>query len=60
MTERNEGHPVVLLVLNAVLSAVFSAMVFGGLDTIGVAAFSWRNVAAGTLALMLVTLVVTR
>ena len=56
----SEGHPVVLLVLNAALSAAFSAMVFGGLATVGVAAFTWRNVAAGTLGLMLVTFVVTR
>jgi hypothetical protein len=60
MSERSEGHPVVLLLLNAALSAVFSSMAFGALSFVGLAPFTLQNVVGGTLALMLVTFLVTR
>lgn len=51
----SEGDPRVLLVLNVVLSFVFSYIVVWGLDFVGAAEFSLVNLALGTLVLVLVT-----
>ncbi|KOX97591.1 MULTISPECIES: hypothetical protein [Halorubrum] len=49
--ERSSGDPKVLLAMNAVLSTWFAWMVVWGLDLLGAATLSARNVA--TLALIL-------
>lgn len=57
----SEGDPRVLLVMNLVLSAMFATMVIYGLSLVVEVNFGWRNVAMGTLALMVLTwLVVLR
>lgn len=50
----------VLIVMNAILSILFSTIVIWGLDFISALSFSWRNVAILALVLMVVTHVVTR
>ncbi|GAA0725039.1 hypothetical protein J2744_002738 [Halorubrum trapanicum] len=52
--ERSSGDPRVLLAMNAVLSTWFAWIVVWGLDLLGTAAFSARNVA--TLAILLFAL----
>lgn len=57
----SQGDPRVLLVLNLLLSALFSATVVFGLSFVGVLTFAWRTVAIGTAVLMVLTwLVVLR
>lgn len=54
----SEGDPRVLLVMNLVLSFVFSTAVIGGLEFIGVLEFSWRSVAWATAGLATLTFLV--
>lgn len=56
----SKGDPRVLFVLNLVLSAAFAAFVIWGLDFVGALEFGWRNVAAATGLLMVVTYLVVR
>ena len=56
----SKGDPRVLLAMNLVLSAVFATVVIWGLSFIDVVAFGWRNVAALTGLLMVVTYLVIR
>jgi hypothetical protein len=56
--ERSSGDPKVLLAMNAVLSAWFAWMVVWGLDLLGAATLSARNVATLALVLFGVTYVV--
>ena len=60
MTPSSDGDPRVLLVMNAVLSGLFSYIVVRGFDYLGSVAFSWRNVLFLTLVMMATTFVVTR
>lgn len=50
-----DGDIRVLLVMDVVLSALFSTMVVWGLSFIGVLVFSWSTVALATLALAALT-----
>ena len=54
----SEGDIRVLLVLDLLLSAVFASVVVRGMAFIGLAAFTVRNVAVGTLLLATLTYVV--
>lgn len=54
----SEGDPLVLFVMNLVLSVAFSLVVVGGLAFVGTLEFTWGAVAAATLALMVVTWIV--
>ncbi|ELZ44302.1 hypothetical protein C464_15755 [Halorubrum coriense DSM 10284] len=56
--ERSSGDPKVLLVMNAVLSAWFAWMIVWGLDFVGTATLSLRNVATLAVILFAVTYVV--
>lgn len=51
----SQGDPRVLLVMNLILSFLFTLMVVSGLEFIDVLAFRWRNVAIGTGVLVLIT-----
>lgn len=51
----SQGDIRVLLVLDLVLSFVFSVLVISGLEFVGMATFSWPNVAVATAALALIT-----
>ena len=51
----SQGDPRVLVVMNLVLSALFSTVVVWGLAFIGVGAFTWPNVAVATVALFVIT-----
>jgi hypothetical protein len=54
----SEGDIRVLLALDLLLSLVFASAVLWGLDFIGVAAFTARNVAVGTVGLAVLTYLV--
>lgn len=56
----SDGDPRVHLVLNLVLSALFVYAVLRGLDFIGAVEWSLPRFLVGTLALVLLTHVVTR
>lgn len=56
----SDGDPRVLLVLNLVLSALFAYVILWGLDFIGAVEWSIPRLVVGTLALVLLTHVVTR
>ncbi|OYR85569.1 hypothetical protein DJ84_02220 [Halorubrum ezzemoulense] len=56
--ERSSGDPKVLLAMNAVLSAWFAWMIVWGLDFVGTATLSLRNVATLAVILFAVTYVV--
>lgn len=56
----SKGDPRVLLVLNLVLSGVFSLVVVWGLAYATAMTFSWRNVAIATAVLMVLTHIVTQ
>ncbi|MEZ3165292.1 hypothetical protein ABNG03_09420 [Halorubrum sp. RMP-47] len=56
--ERSSGDPKVLLAMNAVLSAWFAWMIVWGLEFVGTATLSIRNVATLALILFAVTYVV--
>lgn len=51
----SQGDIRVLIVLDLVLSFVFSLLVISGLEFVGMTTFSWPNVAVATLALALIT-----
>lgn len=51
----SEGDIRVLLVMDLVLSFVFSYLVVRVLDLAGISTFSWTNVAAATVFLAVVT-----
>ena len=51
----SQGDIRVLLVLDIVLSFVFSLMVVSGLSYVGLATFTWPNVGVATAALALIT-----
>lgn len=51
----SQGDPRVLFVMNAVLSAAFSAVVVFGLSFVGLLTFSWTTVALAASGLMLLT-----
>lgn len=55
-----DGDPRVHLLLNLVLSALFVAVVLRGLDFVGALELTIPRLVVGTLALMLLTHVVTR
>lgn len=55
----SQGDPRVLLVMNAILSFVFSTIVVTGLAFIDVVTFTWRTVGVATIALMVLTYFVT-
>lgn len=54
----SQGDPRVLLVMNLVLSGLFSLLVVSGLSFVGLVEFSWRTVVFATATLMIVTWVV--
>ncbi len=54
-TVTSDGDIRVLLALNVVLSLLFASIVLWGLDFIGEAEFTLRNLAVGTLAVTVVT-----
>lgn len=54
----SNGDIRVLLVLDLLLSGAFAAVVVWGMEFIGLAAFTLRNVAVGTLVLAVLTYVV--
>lgn len=54
----SEGDPRVLFVMNAVLSAIFSATIVWGLAFVGAIAFSWRTVTLGAGVLFCLTYLV--
>lgn len=54
----SDGDIRVLLVLDLLLSAAFASLVVWGMDFAGVATFTLRNVAVGTLALAVLTYLV--
>jgi len=56
----SDGDPRVHLAMNAVLSGLFSYVVLRGYEFAGGAAFTWRNFALLTLALMALTFLVVR
>ena len=56
----SDGDPRVHLALNVVLSTLFVYVVLWGLDFIGALEWSVPRLVVGTLALVLVTHVVTR
>jgi len=58
--ESSEGNPVVLLVLNLLLSAVFAYTVLWLSDLAGITEFTLERVLAFTLILMILTFVITR
>ena len=60
MAPSSDGDPRVLLVMNAVLSGLFSYVVVRGYAFAGGAPFDWANVALLTLVMMATTFVVTR
>lgn len=60
MAPSSDGDPRVLLVMNAVLSGLFSYLVVRGYAYVGGAPFDWVNVALLTLVLMALTFVVIR
>jgi hypothetical protein len=51
----SQGDPRVLVVLNLVLSGLFSTVVVWGLAFIGIGEFTWPNVAVATVALFVIT-----
>lgn len=51
----SQGDIRVLLVLDLLLSFVFSLLVISGLEFVDLATFSWSNVALATAALALLT-----
>ncbi|ELZ38464.1 hypothetical protein [Halorubrum tebenquichense] len=53
--ERSSGDPRVLFAMNAVLSALLASTVVWGLDLLGAAAYTLRNVATLTLIVFAVT-----
>lgn len=53
--ERSSGDPRVLFAMNAVLSALLASTVVWGLDFLGAAAYSLRNVATLALIVFAVT-----
>lgn len=55
----SQGDPRVLLVMNVVLSTVFSAVVVGGLSFIGLVEFTVRNVALLAIVVVALTYLVT-
>lgn len=54
----SQGDPRVLVVLNLLLSFVFSVIIVWGLDFIDIGAFTWTNVGIATVLLFLITWVV--
>lgn len=57
----SEGSSRVLFIMNLILSAAFATIVVYGLSIVVDVPFGWRNIAIGTLALMVLTwLVVLR
>jgi hypothetical protein len=54
----SDGDIRVLLILDAVMSAIFAAVVLFGLDFIGVAPFTLLNLALGTAAVAVLTYLV--
>lgn len=56
----SDGDPRVHLVINLVLSTLFVYVVLRGLDFLGATAFTLPRLVVGTLALVLLTHVVTR
>lgn len=54
----SQGDIRVLVVLDLLLSAAFATAVVWGLDFVGVAGFTPRNVAVGTVALAALTYLV--
>ena len=54
----SEGDIRVLLALDLLLSLVFASAVLWGLDLVGVAEFTARNVAVGTVGLAVLTYLV--
>jgi len=54
----SDGDIRVLLVLDVVLSLVFASVVLWGLDFIGEAQFTARNLAVGTVVLSILTYLV--
>ncbi|MFW6265914.1 MAG: hypothetical protein ACOC2A_03960 [Halanaeroarchaeum sp.] len=57
--EESTGHPVVLLALNAALSALFSYTVLFLADLGGVTEFTWTRLLGLTLAVMILVFLVT-
>jgi hypothetical protein len=55
MTVTSDGDIRVLLVLDVLLSLVFASVVLWGLDFIGEAAFTARNLAIGTVLIAIAT-----
>lgn len=51
----SDGDIRVLLVLDLLLSAAFTSVVLWGLDFVGLASYTLRNFALGTLALAVMT-----
>lgn len=60
MASTSKGDPRVHLVMNLVLSGVFSTVVVWGLSAIADFSFGWDKVGVLTLVLAIVTYIVTR
>ena len=56
---QSQGDPRVLITMNIVLSAGFSATIVWGLDVLGAADLSLINVATGAILLFALTYVIT-
>jgi hypothetical protein len=54
----SDGDIRVLVALDTLLSLLFASVVLWGLDFIGLAAFTGRNLAVGTVAIAVVTYLV--
>lgn len=54
----SQGDPRVLVVLNLVLSGLFSTAVVFGLDFVGLLEFSWQTVVLATAVLVTLTWIV--
>lgn len=57
--EGSSGHPVVLLVLNVVLSVAFAYMVIYASDLANITTFAWNQVGALAVILIALTYIVT-
>lgn len=58
--ESSKGDPRVLIVMNAVLSALFAAMLVWGLSLVGTLEYSLTTVAIAAVAVFVLTHVMTR
>jgi len=58
--ESSDGHPVVLVLINAVLSVTFAWLLVWGASFVDIVQFSTTNVAAVAIAVFVFTFVMSR